>query len=103
MNPADEPNQATVDMSALAWPPRFALSRERILNLLTGKRFYSDPSAALREAILNAIDAVRRRQQSVSNLEPVIDVTFDRDQLTLRVDDNGLEWTRTASPASLQR
>ena len=90
MTTVDQPNQATTDMSDLSWPPRFALSRERILKLLTGKRFYSDPSAALREAILNAIDAVRRRQQSIEDLEPVIDVIFDRDQLTLRVDDNGI-------------
>ena len=77
-------------MSAPAWPPRFALSRERILKLLTGERFYSDPSAALREAILNAIDAVHRRQQTVDSLDPMIDVTFDREQRTLRVADNGI-------------
>ena len=86
---------ATADLSTSEWPPRFTLSRERILRLLTGERFYSDPSAALREAILNAIDAVRRRQQSTADLEPVIDVTIDRDHLTLRVDDNGTGMDRT--------
>ena len=46
------------------WPPEFRLDRTSILNLLTGKSFYSDPSAALREAILNAIDAVFRRKKA---------------------------------------
>ena len=72
------------------WPPRFTLSRQRILKLLTGTRFYADPSAALREAILNAIDAVLRRRESTPDFEPTINVTIDRDQLTLRVDDNGI-------------
>ena len=40
--------------------------------------------------MLNAIDAVRRRQQSTGNFAPMIDVTIDRDQLTFRVDDNGI-------------
>ena len=95
MTPTNGHKIATADLSISEWPPRFTLSRENILRLLTGKRFYSDPSAALREAILNAIDAVRRRQQSTTNLEPMIDVTIDRDQLTLRVDDNGTGMDRT--------
>ena len=86
----DRHNRNAVDLSTGDWPPRFTLSRERILKLLTGTRFYSDPSAALREAILNAIDAVRRRQESSTDCEPIIDVTIDRDHLTLRVDDNGI-------------
>lgn len=90
MMPPEHHKSDTVD-----WPPRFTLSRERILKLLTGSRFYSDPSAALREAILNAIDAVRRRQQLAPDFEPMIDVTIDRDQLTLRVDDNGIGMDKT--------
>ena len=83
-------------MSAPAWPPRFALSRERILKLLTGERFYSDPSAALREAILNAIDAVHRRQQTVDSLDPMIDVTFDPPLFT-----NGREAGRREAASAL--
>ncbi len=73
-----------------SWPPEFSLDRTRILNLLTGKSFYSDPSAALREAILNAIDAVFRRKMADPALDPLITVTFDRQALTLSVDDNGI-------------
>lgn len=95
MTPAEHHKRGATDLSTSEWPPRFTLSRERILKLLTGSRFYSDPSAALREAILNAIDAVRRRQQSTAEFEPMIDVTVDRDQLTLRVDDNGIGMDKT--------
>ena len=90
MTPPNQHQPGTADLPTGGWPPRFALSRERILKLLTGTRFYSDRSAALREAVLNAIDAVRRRQQSTGNFAPMIDVTIDRDQLTFRVDDNGI-------------
>lgn len=76
------------------WPPRFTLSRQRILKLLTGTRFYADPSAALREAILNAIDAVLRCRESNADLETTINVTIDRGQLTLRVEDNGIGMDR---------
>ena len=72
------------------WPPEFRLDRTNILNLLTGKSFYSDPSAALREAILNAIDAVFRRKKADPAFDPLITVTFDRETLTLSVDDNGI-------------
>ena len=72
------------------WPPKFSLDQEKILNLLTGDRFYSNPSAALREAILNAIDAVQRRRQVASDIVPEIRVTFDQEKLTLTVTDNGV-------------
>ena len=72
------------------WPPEFRLDRTRILNLLTGKSFYSDPSAALREAILNAIDAVFRRKAADPEFVPHISVALDREALTLTVDDNGI-------------
>ncbi len=71
------------------WPPAFSLDQERILNLLTGDRFYSNSSAALREAVLNAIDAVHRRSLSEPSLTPSINVRFDREALTLSVSDNG--------------
>ena len=77
-------------MSNEPWPPGFSLDQEKILNLLTGDRFYSNPSAALREAILNAIDAVHRRQNTTPNFYPDITVTFDRDKLALTVADNGI-------------
>ena len=96
MTPPDNHTPSTTPPSPSNWPPRFTLSRERILKLLTGTRFYSDPSAALREAILNAIDAVRRRQQETPHLDPLIDVTIDRDQLILRVDDNGIGMDQTS-------
>jgi hypothetical protein len=71
------------------WPPTFTLDQERILNLLTGDRFYTNASAALREAVLNAIDAVQRRQVSENSLNPCITVNFDRGNFTLEVSDNG--------------
>jgi molecular chaperone HtpG len=76
------------------WPPSFTLDQERILNLLTGDRFYSNPSAALREAVLNAIDAVQRRRKTAIDLPPDITVTFNRDDLTVAVADNGIGMNR---------
>lgn len=77
-------------MSNNEWPPAFSLDQEKILNLLTGDRFYSNPSAALREAVLNAIDAVNRRRQEHEKLEAEIRVVFDRAASTLTVSDNGV-------------
>ena len=77
-------------MSQNDWPPGIGFEQEKILNLLIGDRFYSNPSAALREAVLNAIDAVIRRRQKDQNLEPKIRVVFDRDASTLTVHDNGV-------------
>ena len=73
-----------------AWPPIFTLDQEAILNLLTGDRFYSNPSAALREAVLNAIDAIHRRCNEEKELEPRVLVIFDREKCTLAVSDNGV-------------
>jgi HSP90 family molecular chaperone len=77
------------------WPPSFTLDQEKILNLLTGDRFYSNPSAALREAVLNAIDAVHRRRKTSVDLSPHIAVTFNRDELTVTVADNGIGMSQT--------
>lgn len=77
-------------MSNGTWPPGFSLDQEKILNLLTGDRFYSNPSAALREAVLNAIDAVYRRRNGTPDINPEIRVTFDRLKLKLVVADNGV-------------
>ena len=77
------------------WPPEFSLDQEKILNLLTGDRFYSNPSAALREAVLNAIDAVHRHRKVASDVVPEIQVIFSRDVLTLTVVDNGIGMSQT--------
>ena len=77
------------------WPPEFSLDQEKILNLLTGDRFYSNPSAALREAILNAIDAVHRRRQLTTEFLPKIQVAFGQEELTLTVGDNGVGMSKT--------
>ena len=77
-------------MSNESWPPEFSLDQEKILSLLTGDRFYSNPSAALREAVLNAIDAVQRRREISPDIAPEIRVTFSRDDLKLTVADNGI-------------
>ena len=81
------------------WPPSFTLDQERVLDLLTGDRFYSNPSAALREAILNAIDAVQRRRRTAPSIQPEIAVTFNRDDSTLTVADNGVGMNRSAISA----
>ena len=81
-------------MSTAPWPPAFTLDQERILSLLTGDRFYSNPSAALREAVLNAIDAVHRRRRQEPDLDPDIRVIFDRDAPRLTVVDNGTGMSR---------
>ncbi len=72
------------------WPPKFTLDQANILNLLTGDRFYSNPSAALREVILNAIDAVHRRQKENTKTTAAIEVVFNSEKLTLTVTDNGV-------------
>ena len=77
-------------MADTDWPPEFSLEQEKVLNLLTGDRFYSNPSAALREAVLNAIDAVQRCRVQCHDLIPQILVTFDANNLTLTVSDNGI-------------
>ena len=82
-------------MSNKTWPPEFSLDQEKILGLLTGDRFYSNPSAALREVILNAIDAVHRHRQVASDVVPAIQVIFSRDDLTLTVTDNGIGMSQT--------
>ncbi len=72
------------------WPPKFTLDEKQVLHLLTGDRFYSNPSAALREAILNAIDAVNQHQKITFNLVKNIEVTFNRNDLIFKVVDNGI-------------
>ena len=72
-----------------AWPPRFNVDQASILDLFTGETFYSSVDASIREAILNAIDAVGRRQNSEPSLSAKITVNFDRQSRTITVSDNG--------------
>jgi hypothetical protein len=72
------------------WPPAFSLDQERILTLLTGDRFYSNPSAALREAVLNAIDAVHRLRSETPDLQADMRVVFNREAGSISVTDNGV-------------
>ena len=71
------------------WPPKFTLDQEAILNLFTGETFYSNVDAAIREAVLNAIDAAARRSTNEPALRPVIQITFDGQSQTVNVCDNG--------------
>jgi len=71
------------------WPPRFTIDTARILELLTGDRFYSSKDAALREAILNSIDACHRRAMAEEEYTQQISVTFDDGNLTVTISDNG--------------
>lgn len=71
------------------WPPTFSLDGPSIMGLLTGDRFYSSADAALREAILNAIDACGRRLAEEGSYRPAIAVTLDEATLTLTISDNG--------------
>lgn len=76
-------------MSAIDWPPKFTLDAEHILKLLTGDRFYSAADAAIREAILNAIDAIGRRQIAEPDLPSDIKVLYDESAMTVTISDNG--------------
>ncbi|MGI8732830.1 MAG: ATP-binding protein [Pyrinomonadaceae bacterium] len=71
------------------WPPTFSLDGPSIMDLLTGDRFYSSADAALREAVLNAIDACGRRLAEDANYHRSITVAFDEGTRTLMVTDNG--------------
>ncbi len=71
------------------WPPKFTINQESILGLFTGETFYSNVDASIREAILNAIDAVGRQRDADPSLSADIAVTFDRQSRTVIVTDNG--------------
>ena len=76
-------------MSGSDWPPRLTVEIAPVLRLFTGENFYSSADAALREAVLNAIDAIGRRQETEPALEPQINVIFDRTNQTITIADNG--------------
>ena len=71
------------------WPPKFTIDQESILNLFTGETFYSNVDASIREAVLNAVDAIGRRRDAEPSVTPKIQVVFDRQSLTVTVTDNG--------------
>jgi len=74
---------------SVEWPPRLTIETEPILRLFPGENFYSSQDAAIREVILNSIDAIGRRRNFEPTIEQRIDVVFDRDKLTVTVTDNG--------------
>jgi Histidine kinase-, DNA gyrase B-, and HSP90-like ATPase len=76
-------------LSGSDWPPHLTVDVEPVLRLFTGENFYSSADAALREAVLNAIDAIGRRQQTEAALSPEIEITFDQTMKTISVTDNG--------------
>lgn len=75
-------------MSNYSWPPHFTVDNARVLQLFTGENFYSDCDAALREAVLNSIDAIVRRQTK-NPIAPIIRVTFSEAEQRISVWDNG--------------
>lgn len=76
-------------MTGFDWPPTLTLDHARVLHLFTGENFYSESDAALREAVLNAIDAVTRRQASETGVNTDIKVIFAESEQRIRVSDNG--------------
>ena len=68
----------------------FRVEFSRILELLADQ-IYQSPLALLRENTQNAFDAVRIRQALVGEFEPLIQVTFDDEQII--VSDNGIGMT----------
>jgi len=76
-------------MAAAEFPPCFTIDHARILALFTGETFYSSIDASIREAVLNAIDAVGRRRERDPSLTPEINIFFDRQSQTITVRDNG--------------
>lgn len=71
------------------FPPAFNIDETRVMELLTGDRFYGSEDAALREAVLNAIDACGRRKNQEQDYDPEIEVLFDDSEKTIKIIDNG--------------
>lgn len=78
------------------WPPKLTIETEPVLRLFTGENFYSSADAALREAVLNAIDAIGRRRANLPELNPQIEVVVDRNNQTLVISDNGVGMSKEA-------
>src|SRR5438105_1836684 len=76
-------------MTTAGWPPSLTLDTARVLDLLTGDRFYSTKDAALREVVLNGLDACTRRGATEADVGNAIRVEFHDDTLQVVVADNG--------------
>lgn len=71
------------------WPPALSIDVSPVLHLFTGENFYSSADAALREAVLNAIDAVGRRKGKEEGLKQEIQIVFNTSEQTVSISDNG--------------
>ena len=72
------------------WPPTLTLETEPVLNLFTGENFYSSADAAIREVILNAIDAIGRRNDTEPDIEQSIEIVFNSKTNVITISDNGV-------------
>ena len=71
------------------WPPSLTIETESVLKLFTGESFYSSADAAIREVVLNSIDAIGRRKDAEPDIEAQIEIEFDRENQTITISDNG--------------
>lgn len=70
--------------------PGFGFDKDKILNLLTGERFYETNGAAVREGVMNALDACHRQKEKADDeYMPDISVIFDTSEHKLIIEDNG--------------
>ena len=80
-------------MASAEFPPKLTIDRGRVLRLFTGDTFYSSSDASLREAILNAIDAIARQRDIDPAISAEIDLVFHRSASTMTISDNGVGMT----------
>ena len=71
------------------WPPILTIQTEPVLRLFTGENFYSSADVAIREVVLNCIDAIGRRNEADGVIEPQIQIVFDQDKESITISDNG--------------
>ncbi len=73
----------------------FRLDQHKVLDLLTGHTLYNDTSVVVRELVQNSIDAVRlqRLVSSSPSYRPTVLVTWNDEDRTIRVIDNGTGMT----------
>lgn len=76
-------------MVSQTWPPKFTLDTSHLLQLFVGDRFYSSADAAIREAVLNSIDACGRRAALEPDSQAEIELVFDEQANTMTISDNG--------------
>jgi len=87
VNPEDQ--KGASKMTQATWPPKFTLDTSHLLQLFVGERFYSSADAAIREAVLNAIDACGRRAMVEPGASCEIKLIFDEQANTMTISDNG--------------